>query len=443
MNRARLAGISSVAIAVLAAGACGSAATSAGSPTTGTTAPFTKLHLASEGRTATPSGAGAAIFPVRPTEYVLDARLADLGTSAAVWRMHPHSVTATDVQRFADAFGLTGSPTHTSTGWQVQSTSAVLSFIISDGDVTVSYASGVPSAVGGSTGSTGPAIPPNAVTNGPLKVTPPALSSVPTPAPIPTPAPVRTPTTVLALPVPPVDVPSAADATSIARALLNQLGVLAGQDWTTAVNDSGGVAVSCVVGMPCPTVPTEVSARSVTFSLTLDGTRVDGAEWTVTIGEHRRVESVNGEWATPEAIHSYPLRPTATVFADLQHGTARYPGPEPMTAISGGSAVAAPALAPSPSTATIPMVTVHVSGVSLGFAPWGAYDNGRTVVDLVPTYRFHASADGGSTYDIELLAVNPGAVTFTNPSPTPQPLPAQPAPVPLQAPGSAVTPPTA
>jgi hypothetical protein len=444
MNRARLVGISSVAIAVMVAGACGSAVKSASSPTTATTAPVTKLDLASGARTATPSApsAGAAIFPVRPMKYVLDAKLADLGTNAVVWRMHPHSVTATDVQHFTDVFGLTGSPTHTSTGWQVQGTSAVLSFNIGGGDVTVSYALSVPSAVGGSTGSAGIATPPNTVTNGPLKVVPPAPSPVPTPAPIPTPAPVRTPTTLIAPPVPPVDVPSAADATSIARGLLIRLGVLARQDWSTAVTDSGGVAVSCAVGMPCPTVPPEVSARTVTFSLTLDGTRVDAVDWSVTIGEHRRVESVNGEWATPAAISSYPLRSTAAVFADLQHGTAKYPGPEPMMAMSGAPAVEAPTIATSPSTATIPTVTVHVTGVSLGVARWDAYNNGQTVVDLVPTYRFHARVDSDSTYDIEVLALDPGAVTFTNPFPTPQPLPAQPAPSPPKAPGSAATPPS-
>ena len=236
--------------------------------------------------------------------------------------------------------------------------------------------------------------------------------------------------------------PSAADATSIARGLLNRLGVLAGQDWSTAVTDSGGVAVSCAVGMPCPTVPPEVSARTVTFSLTLDGTRVDGVDWSVTIGERHRIESVNGEWATPAAIGTYPLRPTAAVFADLQHGNAKYPGPQPMTAMSGAPAVEAPTIATSPTTATIPTVTVHVTGVSFGLARWDAYNNGQTVVDLVPTYRFHARVDSGSTYDIEVLALDPGAVTFTNPTPTPQPLPAQPAPSPTPAPGSAVTPPS-
>lgn len=438
MNRARLAVISSLAIAVFAVAACGSAAKSTSSATTETTSPATKLDLASGGRTATPSApsAGAAIFPVRPTKYVLDAKLADLGTSAAVWRMHPHSVTADEVQHFADALGLTGSPTHTSTGWQVQGPNAVLSFIIPDGDVTVSYALGVPSAVGGSAGSAGTATPPNTVTKTPVNVPPPAPSPAPTPAPIPT------PTTVTPRPAPPVDVPSAADATSIARALLNRLGVLAGQDWSTAVTDSGGVVVSCAVGMRCPTVPPEVSARMVTFSLSLDGTRVDGVDWSVTIGEHHRIESVNGEWVTPAAINTYPLRSTGAVFADLQHGTARYPGPLPMTAMSGAPMVGAPTIATSPTTATIPTVTVHITGVAFGLARWDAYNDGQTVVDLVPTYRFHARVDGGSTYDIEALALDPGAVTFTNPVPIPQPLPAQPAPASPSAPGTAVTPPS-
>jgi hypothetical protein len=447
MNRARLVGISSVAIAVMAAGACGSAVKSASSRTAAT---VTKLDLASGARTSTPSApsAGAAIFPARPMKYVLDARLANLGTNAVVWRMDPHSVTAADVQHFADVFGLTGSPTHTSTGWQVQGKSAVLSFIVSGGDVSVSYALGVPSAVGGSAGSAGTATPSNTVTNGPLKVVPPVPSPIPiptptpTPTPIPTPAPVRTPPTVIAPPVPPVDMPSAVDATSIARGLLNRLGVLAGQTWSTAVTNSGGVAVSCAVGMPCPTVSPEVSARSVTFSRMLGGTRVDGVDWSVTIGGHRRVESVNGEWATPAAISSYPLRSTAAVFADLQHGTAKYPGPQPMLAVSGAPAVGAPTIATSPSTATIPTVAVHVTGVSLGIARWDAYTNGQTVVDLVPTYRFHARVDGDSNYDIEVLALDLGGVTFTDPSPTPQPLPAQPAPSPPQAAGSVATPPS-
>jgi hypothetical protein len=165
-----------------------------------------------------------------------------------------------------------------------------------------------------------------------------------------------------------------------------------------------------------------VSARTVTFSPTLAGTAVHGGEWSVTIGEHRRIESLNGEWATPTAINSYPLRSTAAVFDDLQRGTAKHPGPQPMTAMSGAVAAGASA------TATIPTTTVHVSGVTPGIARWDANENGHAVVDLVPTYRFRAHVDGGSTYDIEVLALDPGRVNFTNPAPTPQPVPSGPAP---------------
>jgi len=168
-----------------------------------------------------------------------------------------------------------------------------------------------------------------------------------------------------------------------------------------------------------------------TFSLTLAGTHVHGGEWSVTIGEHRRIESVNGEWATPTAINTYPLRSTAAVFDDLQQGTAKYPGPQPMTAMSSALAVGAPA------SATIPAITVHVTGVAFGIARWDADTNGHTVVDLVPTYRFHAQVDGGSAYDIEVLALDPGSVTFTNPAPTPQPLPAGPTPAPSSPPAPA------
>ena len=49
---------------------------------------------------------------------------------------------------------------------------------------------------------------------------------------------------------------------------------------------------------------------------------------------------------------------------------------------------------------------------------------------------------GGSPYDIEVLALEPGAVTFTNPIPTPKPLPAQPAPASPPMPGSVASPPS-
>ena len=58
-------------------------------------------------------------------------------------------------------------------------------------------------------------------------------------------------------------------------------------------------------------------------------------------------------------------------------------------------------------------------------ARWDALDDGATVVDLVPTYAFHAHVDGGATYDIVVLALEPSAVTFVKPAPTPEPLSAE------------------
>jgi hypothetical protein len=414
MYRGRLVVISSALVAGLMAGACGSAARSGSTSATATTSPDGKLDLAvAPGGAATAAGsAGAAIFPVRPTKYVVDAKLADLGVSAAAWRMQAHAMSIAAVQRFAGVLGLAAAPVRTSAGWQVQGANAMLSVAVNAGSATVSYASGTPGSTGGSAGSAGTSTSPGAVVNGPPSV------------------------------APPVDVPDAADAISIARGLLDRLGVLAGQEWSTVVSDSGGVAVTCAVGVPCPAVPAEVFARTVVFSLMLRGTRVSGPDWSVTIGEHRRIETMNCVWAAPASIGSYPLRSTAAVFTDLQLGTAKYAGPQPMTAMSGAPAVGAPTIVPASPARTIPAVTVHVTGVSLGVARWDAYDNGRPVVDLVPTYRFHARVDGGSPYDIEVLALEPGAVTFTNPIPTPKPLPAQPAPASPPMPDSIASPPS-
>jgi hypothetical protein len=365
---------------------------------------------------------------------VLDAALPDLGSRAGVRQMTPHAVSANDVQRFARALGLAGTPVRAFAGWEVQQPSGTLTFAVSDNGVDVSYSSGAPGAFGGSSSGSvgasgsGVAMPGGAAVNGPItKTTPPLPSPAPT-----------TPTepTVAPQPVSPVDVPGPAAARDIARELLDRLGVLAGQNWVAEVNDSGGVAISCAAGAPCPAVAPEVSARTVTFSLVLDGTRVADVAWSVTVGEHRRIESFNGEWASPESIGSYALRSTAAVFADLKDAKARYAGPQPMMAVEGARA-GAPAIA----TPSMPArVVEHITGVSSGIARWNAYDHGRAVVDLVPTYRFHARINAGTPYDIEVLALDPGAVTFTDPTPTPKPLPAGVAPAGPAAPETAVSP---
>jgi len=384
-----------------------------------------KLELAAAGSTARPSAdSGTAGDPHRRVTWVSgQLSLHTLVTT----RLSECWIHTGDI---ADALGVAGPPKRTPIGWEVTGTNASLSFVVTDGTANVSFTSGIPGVVGGSSGSTGAGgatTPGGAVVNGPIKVIPPIAPPTPVPAPSPTPP------TLVPNPAPPVDVPSASDAQTIARALLDKLGVLASQNWTTAVNENDGVAVSCPAGVPCPTVPTQVSEQMVTFSLVLDGVPVAGVDWSVTIGAHRRVESLNGQWATPAAVGTYALRPTASVFADLQKGTARFGGPVPMMAMAGVDSVGAPAQVISPNPASVPAVTVHITGVALGITRWNAYSPGQSVSDLVPTYRFHAHVDGGTSYDIEVLALEPGAVTFTNPIPKPGPGPiaVEPAPAPL------------
>ncbi len=96
------------------------------------------------------------------------------------------------------------------------------------------------------------------------------------------------------------------------------------------------------------------------------------------------------------------------------------------------TALEEPALAPGSPSAVTPVV-VHVRGVALGLAPWDAFDGTTVHVDLVPTYRFHARADdGGSTYDIEVLALDPAGFDLMTPPDAmpknvPQPAPSGPA----------------
>jgi hypothetical protein len=421
MGRIKWSGISFAAMVVVATG-CGSTATSSTAGSTTTASTVSRLALAAVSATATPAAAGAGPMMSVATsmKYVLSAPLGDLGHAAAVWRMVAHPMSAADRERFAHLLQVGGIPTATNNGWEVADADATLTFMVSSSGVAVSYGSGTGGAVSGSTGAGagGVANPPSEVSVGP------SVQSVP-PAPFPVPVTVPTAVPSVAPPPVPIDVPKVNDAQTIARALLDRLGVLAGQDWAADVNASAGVAVACAVGTPCSASAPEVFARTVTFTLILNGTRVDDVNWSVTIGEHRHIESLNGNWASPTTIADYPLRSTTNVFTELQHGTARYVGPQPMIPIEDTPATRTPGGAVSPA---VPTTIVQVSGVSLGLARWDAIDHGQPVVDLVPTYRFHSHAEQGPSYDIEVLALDPGAITFTSPVPPPEPLPPEPLP---------------
>ena len=376
--------ITVVLVPILGA-ACGGSTPSAHSHPPASVAP-PRLHLGAGSGSVGSASLAPAIYPTRTAKYVLDGPLADLGASATVRRLVPHEVTDADVRRIASALGVDP---------------AAVTISTAGGTTNVSYGFGSPQAVGGSSGSSGASGPP-AIS------TPPASTSTTTA---------------------PQDVPAAAAAEQIARSLLDRMGVLGTDQWTTNVADSGGVVVSCPAGVPCPTVPpTLVSSRTVTFDRVVEGTTVQSAGWSVTIGSHGRIESLSGQWASLADAGSYPLRSTRAVFADLRAGKARSVGPQPMTA-AGAPAI----VSPGPSPVTTPFV-VHITGVSLGYATWFAYDGTTAHTDIVPTYRFRARADGSTSYDVEVLALDPSAFDIVNPAPVPT-SPPKVTPEPAPAPG--------
>jgi len=376
-------------------------------PSTMPPGPRARLHLrgasGSEGR----ASLAPAIYPLRSTKYVVDGPSADLGTSATVGRLVPRDVTESDVRRVAAALGLgAGSVVRTNNGFAVSGPDASLTVSLIGDDASVAFSRGGPMAGGGS--AIGIAGAPGAATGSTLATTT---------------------TTTTTAPAATVPDPSAAE--TIAKSVLDQMGVLGAQQWTADVSTSGGVVVACPVGVPCPSAPPVVFDRTVTFDLVLDGVKVRGADWSVTVGAHGRIESVSGVWATEETVSSYPLRSTHDAFADLQAGKAHLVGPQPMMALG------APQIAsPSPPAPTTPVV-VHITGVGLGYATWDTFDGATAHVDVVPTYRFHArTTNDSATYDIEVLALDPAVFDIVNP-PTSN---AMPAPQPARAPATTPTP---
>ncbi len=436
-----LARIPMFAFAVLVAAGCGSAASPHASPQT-----TPKLSLAkATARTGAADAAGAPnAMPYRLTNYVLDGTLPDLGTQAPVYRWTAHAVDIAEVNRLAAALGISSPATTTIDGFAASDADATLTVTTNYGATQISYYPGGNDVGGGSSGSS----PPSAGTG-----EKPSAIAVPAP----------TDPGVTELPpklAPPVDVPNASDAEGIARALLDRMGVLDGQQWDTQVNDSGGIAITCTVGADCSGSTRAVTARDVSFKLVIDGVRVSGVGWNVTVGERSRIDSLYGEWGSAEVLGTYDLRPTADAFAALRKGDTNFGGREP-AAIAGDVPVNAqvdPAVgAPTPVDSqppgsqppdTIPVdttpvepVDVHVTGVSLGLARWDAVDGNSNVVDLVPTYVFHTTVDGSSS-DVEELALDPAGIDFANPIippvPVPQPgvAPPEPAPAPESTVGS-------
>lgn len=456
-----------LALAVLVAAGCGSGASPHASPQT-----TPKLSLAkATARTGAADAAGAPnAMPLQLRHYVLDGTLPDLGAQAPVYRRTAHAVDIAEVNRLAAALGISSPATTTIDGFAASDTDATLTVTTNYGATQISYYPGGNDVGGGSSGSSGSS-PPSAGTgsepaDGGTSVAPPPRDK---PSAVAVPAPNDPGVTELPQKLtPPVDVPNASDAEGTARALLDRMGVLDGQQWDSQVSDSGGIAITCTVGEDCSGTTQAVTARDVSFTLVIDGVRVSGVGWNVTVGERSRIDSVYGEWGSAEVLGTYDLRSTADAFAALQKGDANYGGREP-AAIADDAPVNAqvdPAGGPpTPADSvpddsqppaslppdTIPVdtqpvdttpvepVDVHVTGVSLGLARWDAVDGNHNVVDLVPTYVFHTTVDGNSS-DVEELALDPAGIDFADPISPPIPVPqtgvAQPAPAPESTVGS-------
>jgi hypothetical protein len=423
-------------LAVLVAGGCGSAA----STDTSTPRPTPKLLLAKAGaRVGAADAAGPAMMPERLANYVLDGTLPDLGTQAVVYRWTAHAVDLAAVNRLADALGIAAAATATADGFTATDADATLTVTTNYGATQISYYPGGNNSVDGSGGGTS-----GSSTGGEKPVTTDPAVTLPEKL------------------TPPVDVPSADEAEGIARALLDRMGVLDGQEWDVKVNDSGGIAVTCAVGEDCSGVPQQVTSRDVSFSLVIDGTPVSGIGWNVTVGERNSIQSVYGEWGSAVVLGTYDLRSTADAFTALKRGDTNYGGREPMavddvpvkaqtepatavdkpavdtpavddpTLVDPVPPVSEPPVSEPPVSTPVQPIDIHVTGVSLGRARWDAVDGDHNVIDIVPTYVFHTTVDGAAS-DVEELALDPAAIDFAKPiTPVPQPgkLTPEPAPAP-------------
>jgi hypothetical protein len=355
---------------------------------------------------------------------VLGGTLDDLGATAPVRRLVGHDVSEADVARIAATLGLHAAPTRTDWGYEVRDGDALLMVETESGATWIDYSSagnaGVDATGGSSAGSGGTGSSDPSTGTG---VAEPANPAPDAPVPDGSDTPVDTePLAPLPTIPPPVDVPNADDAVQIAQSLLDDLGALDGQQWAHDVTDtSTDDAIACASDAPCPEpAPAPVSQRTVTFDPVIDGIRVPGVGWSVTIGSHRKVEALLGTWATSEPAGSYALRPTTAVFDDLQNGRARYIGVQPLTANAAAEGSAADAIEPGvvPEPGPIAPPETRITGVSLGIARWDGTEGGRPVVYLVPTYLFHASefhaGSGDTSYDIELLALDPKGFTIAD-----------------------------
>jgi hypothetical protein len=371
-----------------------------------------------------PAGADISVGGGAPYRYRLGIAAPALGSDALVARLEAPDVDQTRVKAMASALGLDGAVSRTAGGgWQVGDGTVTLTLEPIPGSWSVSFtrdsAGGrEPGSVPGSAGSGGSA---GSVGSG--TIDPDGSVRTGTIDPVGPP----TPTTVATVPA---NLPGAADAERIARALLARMGV-ADNSWSATVEDAANDLVACA---PEPCTPPNLvpTARFVVLHPVLESVAIDDISWQVEIGDRSAILAVFGTLTTVRTLDRYPLRSVDAVFADLVAGKGTSPGPVPMAPIAQDGAAPDQVIEP---------VTVTIDRVTLGFAVMPASENGVAVVDLVPTYVFSATVEGGGAIARELVAVeasvatpepttrdpateNTGSTTPLTGKPEPQPAPA-------------------
>ena len=411
-------------------------------------------------------------FPTTTFEYRLAGALADLGSTAPVYRLVAPDggnrvLDAAEVARMADALGIAAAPVELDYGgWEASDGERTLSV---SGDASgwfVSVANGPGltrdgvivdgSGGAGADGSTGTgtdtatdsvepdtatdSVEPDTATDSVEPDTAPTPDTTapdtdpglePEPVPVPEPTPVPIPE--------PVDLPDPAEAQRIAEDLLAALGVLDGADWQFTVNDGTtmGIAVSCVEGTVCDDTvePPVLTSRSVVAQRMVDGRAVIGLEWYVEVGDLGLVQYAGGMLADLERVDDYPLQSTTDVYdalvrGDFGGGPVPLGAPEAMSSVDPGVAIdcppdtrcAAPDIACVDDCPEPQVVTITVTGVTLASQLWYATDGaGNPVQYLVPSYRFVGSFDDGTEWSSVMLAIDDAYVTGAEPTPTPMP----------------------
>src|SRR4029079_15196424 len=140
----------------------------------------------------------------------------------------------------------------------------------------------VPGGSGGSSGSSGSVDPSTG--------TEPATGAEPAPT-------KSEPTTAPGAILPPENLPDAAGAERIARALLERLGV-ADDSWSATVPDANADDGVACAPEPCALTRSVPTTRTVMLSPVFDSVTIEGLSWQVQIGDNGAVLGVYGTWTT-------------------------------------------------------------------------------------------------------------------------------------------------